>query len=37
MPEYTIIPMRLGTFASDKKQVGDILSKGGRVIQDVFA
>ncbi|MEW5767349.1 MAG: GvpL/GvpF family gas vesicle protein [bacterium] len=37
MPEYTIIPMKLGTFASDKNQVKDILSKGGRVIQDVFA
>ncbi len=34
--EYTIIPMRLGTFASDEKEVRDILDKGYRVIKDIF-
>lgn len=36
MPGHTIIPMRLGTFASDKNEVRDILNKGYRVIKDVF-
>ena len=36
MPEYTIIPMRLGTFASDENEVRDILNKGYRVIKEVF-
>jgi hypothetical protein len=36
MPEYTIIPMRLGTFASDENEVKDILNKGHRVIKEVF-
>jgi hypothetical protein len=36
MPEHIIIPMRLGTFASDEKEVRDILNKGYRVIKDTF-
>jgi hypothetical protein len=36
MPEHTIIPMRLGTFASDENEVRDILNKGYRVIKEVF-
>jgi hypothetical protein len=36
MPEHIIIPMRLGTFASDEKEVRDILNKGYRVIKEVL-
>jgi hypothetical protein len=36
MPEHTIIPVRLGTFASDENEVRDILNKGYRVIREVF-
>ncbi len=34
--EYTIIPMRLGTFAADENDVKDILNKGYNLIEDIF-
>ncbi|MBU4560937.1 GvpL/GvpF family gas vesicle protein, partial [bacterium] len=34
--EYTIIPTRLGTFASNEKEVSNILDKGYRIIRDIF-
>lgn len=34
--EYTIIPVRLGTFALDENEVRSILSKGYRVIKEIF-
>ncbi len=36
MDKYTIIPMRLGTFASDDEEVREILSKGYSNIKDIF-
>lgn len=36
MVKHTIIPMRLGTFASDDEEVREILSKGYRTIVDIF-
>jgi len=33
---YTIIPMRLGTFAADETDVKDILNKGYNLIKDIF-
>jgi hypothetical protein len=33
---HTIIPMRLGTFAKDDKEVMQILNKGYRTIKDIF-
>jgi hypothetical protein len=36
MAKYTIIPMRLGTFASSDEEVREILSKGYRTIKDIF-
>lgn len=36
MARHTIIPMRLGTFASDDEDVRQILSKGYRTIIDIF-
>lgn len=35
--EYTIIPMRLTTFAADETEVKDILRKGYSLIKDIFA
>ena len=37
MPEHTIIPMRLGTFAQNEDEVRDILNKGYRVSKEIFA
>ncbi|MFZ3106693.1 MAG: GvpL/GvpF family gas vesicle protein [Candidatus Hydromicrobium sp.] len=34
--KYTIIPVRLGTFAVDKAEVKDILSKGYSLIKDIM-
>ncbi|MDP3011683.1 MAG: GvpL/GvpF family gas vesicle protein, partial [Candidatus Hydromicrobium sp.] len=34
--KYTIIPVRLGTFALDEAEVKDILSKGYSLIKDVM-
>lgn len=34
--EYTIIPMRLGTFAAEENDVKDILNKGYNLIEDIF-
>jgi len=36
MPEHTIIPMRLGTYAQDETEIRDILTKGYRIIKDIF-
>jgi len=36
MVKHTIIPMRLGTFASSDEEVSMILSKGYRTIKDIF-
>jgi hypothetical protein len=36
MAKHTIIPMRLGTFASSDEEVREILSKGYRTIKDIF-
>lgn len=36
MAKYTIIPMRLGTFAGSDEEVREILSKGYRTIKDIF-
>jgi len=36
MAKHTIIPMRLGTFASSDEEVRQILSKGYRTIKDIF-
>jgi len=36
MPEYTIIPMKLGTFAKDEDEIILILSKGYQLIKDIF-
>jgi len=36
MAKHTIIPMRLGTFASSDEEVSMILSKGYRTIKDIF-
>jgi len=36
MTNHTIIPMRLGTFANDDKEVRQILNKGYRTIKDIF-
>jgi len=36
MAKHTIIPVRLGTFANDDKEVAQILSKGYRTIKDIF-
>jgi hypothetical protein len=36
MAKHTIIPMRLGTFASSDEEVSMILSKGYRTIADIF-
>jgi len=33
---YTIIPMRLGTFAMDETEVKDILNRGYTLIKDIF-
>jgi len=37
MAEHTIIPMRLGTFAHDDREVREILARGYRTIKDIFA
>lgn len=34
--EYTVIPMRLGTFAESDEEVREILTKGYRTIKDIF-
>ena len=34
--EYTIIPMRLGTFAADENDIKDILNKGYNLIEEIF-
>jgi len=36
MPEYEIIPVRLGTIVSDENEVREILHKGYKIIKDVF-
>lgn len=36
MTNHTIIPMRLGTFANDDKEVRQILNKGYRTIKNTF-
>jgi len=36
MPEYTIIPMKLGTFAKDEDEIMLILSRGHQLIKDIF-
>lgn len=36
MTEHPIIPMRLGTFASNGEEVIEILTKGYRTIKDIF-
>jgi hypothetical protein len=36
MAKHTIIPMRLGTFASSDEEVRQILAKGYRTIKDIF-
>lgn len=36
MANYTIIPMKLGTFAKNKEEVEEILAKGHRTIKDIF-
>ena len=36
MPEYAIIPMRLGTFAVDEDEVKDILERGYTLIKEVL-
>ncbi|MBI5199661.1 MAG: GvpL/GvpF family gas vesicle protein [Nitrospirae bacterium] len=36
MTEHTIIPMRLGTFANDSEEVKEILTKGYRMIKEIF-
>jgi hypothetical protein len=36
MAKYSIIPMRLGTFAGSDEEVRQILSKGYRTIADIF-
>ena len=36
MARYTIIPLRLGTFANNNEEVKEILAKGYRKIKDVF-
>jgi hypothetical protein len=36
MAKYTIIPMKLGTFAKNKEEVEEILAKGYRTIKDIF-
>ena len=36
MTKYSIIPMRLGTFAGSDEEVRQILSKGYRTIKDIF-
>lgn len=37
MPEYAIIPLKLGTIAKDKDEVGLILSKGYQLFKDIFS
>jgi len=37
MTRHTIVPMRLGTFAQDDKEVREILVRGYRTIKDIFA
>jgi hypothetical protein len=37
MTRHTIIPMRLGTFAQDDREVREILARGYRTIKDIFA
>lgn len=36
MPDYTIIPMRLGTIAKDEIEVEDILHKGYNLIKEIL-
>jgi len=36
IPEYIVIPMKLGTFASEEDEVRDILNKGHMLIKDIF-
>jgi hypothetical protein len=36
MTRHTIIPMRIGTFAGNDEEVRQILSKGYRIITDIF-
>lgn len=36
-PKYTIVPMKLGTFAKDKGEVILIISKGYQLIKDIFS
>lgn len=36
MPKYSIIPMRLGTFASDETELKDILHRGYNPIKDIW-
>lgn len=37
MPEYAIIPLKLGTIAKDEDEVGLILSKGYQLFKDIFS
>ena len=37
MAKYTIIPMRLGTFAGSDEEVREILAKGYKTIKDILA
>lgn len=34
--EYTVIPMRLGTFVMDEAEVRDVLSKGYGLVKEIF-
>jgi hypothetical protein len=36
MTKHTIIPMRLGTFAQNNEEIGEILVRGYRTIKDIF-
>ena len=36
MPEHTVIPMRLGTFAKDEIEIKTILSKGYNLIKEIM-
>ncbi|MCF7879031.1 MAG: GvpL/GvpF family gas vesicle protein [Candidatus Omnitrophica bacterium] len=37
MPDYAIIPLKLGTIAKDEDEVGLILSKGYQLFKDIFS
>jgi len=36
MTKHTVIPMRLGTFAQNNEEIGEILARGYRTIKDIF-